>query len=169
MTGMDEFRAEIDEIMRRAEEDRQQQLDVLEAKQQKFHNMLQLFDRHADAIQDQIIAPRVRYLASLFEHSGKPVMEEEEEYRHRIRLRFFHTEEFPCTSDITILIMHCDFADFFKVKFEYIILPIYVTDQYKFEDEIQVAMDEKSYPAVGTFLQNCIETFLMHYLKARKV
>ena len=36
-------------------------------------------------------------------------------------------------------------------------------------DEIQVAMDEKSYPAVGTFLQNCIETFLMHYLKARKV
>ena len=167
MADLNQYRTSIDEIVKRAAEEQQKEKARQEERAKKFEDMLLEFDRHADALQDEVIAPRIKYLASLFPHAQPPVMREEKEYRHRIVLRFKHVPEYPCTVDIVILIVHCNAVEFLKVKFEYTILPAYVTDRYKYTDEIQVAMDKNSYSSVGDFIQTCIETFLTGYLKIR--
>ncbi len=169
MTGIDDFKAGIEDMIRRSDEEASHRKALHEEKAGKRNEMLLHFDRYADEIQEQVIAPRVTYLASKFSNSMKPLMREEFEYRHRIQLHFAHTEEFPCIADITFLIVHCDVREFLSVKFEHVILPAYVTPNYKFSDSIQVKMDSSSYPAVAQFAESCIETFLSGYLRTKAI
>ncbi len=169
MSDLDSFRESVGRLLKRAEDEAAGRRALSQRNEGRRNEMLLRFDRYADEIQDSAIAPRLSFLASQFRNSQKPVMREEFEYRHRIELHFTHTDEFPCIADLTFLIVHCEVQEFLSVKFEYVILPAYVTDNFKFTDSIQVRMDEASYPAVERFVESCLETFLAGYLKARAV
>lgn len=172
MTGQEDFQSRFDSIMHRAEEELQREKERLEKKQKEFNKILLEFDHHADLIAEQIALPRLEYLASLFENASPPLAKEEDNYRHRIVLRFLHSDHYPCLADITLLMVHGETPGFLKVKFDYIILPAYLVKRYKFGEELQVPLvappSAEGYSMVGEFIQTCLENFLEEYLKVRQ-
>jgi len=169
MKDMDDFRHQLEGLVRQAEDEARTRKARQEFAQRLHEDSLLHFDQHADSIQLNIVAPRMRYVASLFDHAHGLEMAEGHEYRHRIHLHFGHTAKYPCTADLTFLLLHGATKGFLEVRFEFLILPAYVTDRYKISDSIPVPTDESGYPAVARFVETRIETFLASYLKARRI
>jgi hypothetical protein len=169
MSGIEDFKKDINDIINKAEKEIEAKKASVKEEQKQMEEMLQQFDHHADILQQDVILPRVSYFISFFDNAKQPVVREEDEYRHKIFVRFTHAQEIPCMADITILIVHCEDFDFLEVKFEYLILPTYVTDKYKFSDSIKVKIGTESHPDVGDFIQSSLEVFVKSYLKAKKI
>jgi len=168
MAELQRFEEMITGLVKKADELAKKREAQREKMEEAFHEMLVEFDKHADRLQEEVIAPRIAYLGGMFKNAVKPEIEEDSEYRHRIHLHFAHTEEFPCIADVTFVIVHDAEPGFYNVKFEYIILPAYVTDKYKASELRRVAMGDDSHPELVSFVESRIAEFLEHYLKARK-
>ena len=168
MEEFDKFRKTLDDMIRNEEEKARQRNARLEASEEKLEKLLLEFDSHADRLQDEVIRPRVEYLSSLFEHAREPEVEEGVEYRHRIRVHFGHTKEFPCTADVTFIITHAEKPGYYDVKFDYIILPTYMTEHYKANENVRIKYGDESHPEVVAFVESSIETFIQAYFGARR-
>ena len=132
-----------------------------------FHAQLVTFDKEADRVQAEFFKPRIDYLAAQFPNTITPEYAEGENYRHRIHLLFTHSNEFPCTGDVKVVIMHDPEPGHFSVSFDYVILPTYVTDHYRDSRTEQFPMDGSADAALCRFIDDAIANFLTHYLKAR--
>ena len=165
---MDDFKKQIQAMLRKSSEEAERQAALRSEGAAKFQARLLDFDRHADLAQEKVIAPRVTYLASLFPQASKLEMKEEDDYRHRINLHFGHTDEFPCTADVTFLIVHDEEPTHCNVKFEYLILPAYVSEKYRGSDSLRIKTGPDSLAKVAEFVEKSIQSFLEGYLMARR-
>ena len=168
MGTLDDFKDNVGHLidLARQKVDREK-LSLARMKEERERKLL-VFDENADRIQSEIIDPRIKHLASLFDNAFKPKITEEVDYRHRTHLHFGHTDRFPCTADLTILIVHSKDPEYLKMKFEYTILPAYVTENFKFEKELRVKMDEENDAQIISLLESGIEEFLRNYMQVYK-
>lgn len=164
---MDDFRKQLEAMLRRSEEENRRRETLRAEEESRYEQMLLDFDAYADRLQEDVVAPRIRHLASLFPHAVEPRMVEEEDYRHRIHLHFAHTAEFPCTADVTVLIAHGKVAGEARLKFEFLILPAYVTERFKGSEEATIPMDDGGRETTAAFVEGNVAAFLEQYLKAR--
>jgi hypothetical protein len=70
---------------------------------------------------------------------------------------------------VTFLIVHDEDPGSFSVRFEYLILPAYVTDRFKGSESLRAPLDGASDGEVKAFVESGIKSFLLAYLKARTV
>jgi len=167
MAAFDEFRTRLDSLVYEAEQEAVEASRERQRRAEAFRLLLADFDREADRLQADVIAPRVEYLAALFPNAVEPEYSEEENYRHRIHLRLGHCAEFPCTADITILIVHDADPGHGTVSFDYVILPAYVTEKYRESASRRVAFGASADADVASLLDTAFADFVGHYLTTR--
>ncbi|MHC4779541.1 MAG: hypothetical protein ACYTFG_13290, partial [Planctomycetota bacterium] len=92
MKDLGEFKNSIESIIDQARKKVEREKTLLARLAREREKDLLAFDSIADRLQAEIISPRVKHLASLFDNAFEPQFKEEVDYRHRSHLHFGHTD-----------------------------------------------------------------------------
>lgn len=165
MTSFERFRSRLDDLVYEAEQGAVANAAARRRRIEEFRDLADAFEREAERLEGELIAPRIEYMEALFPHAVRPADQGGE--RHRLRLSFGATEEFPCTAEVFIHLAHDPDPGHCTVSFDSIILPAPLTERYRQSGVRQVTLGDADVVDVAALLDDSLAEFVRHYMQTR--
>lgn len=165
MTSFEQFRSRLDDLVYEVEQEAGDTTAERRRRAETFRDHADAFEREAEWLEAEVIAPRIEYVEALFPHAVRPGDQGAE--RHRLRLRFSPTEEFPCTAEIAIHLAHTPDPAHCTVSFDSLILPAHLTERHRHSGVRQVTLGDADVVEVAALLDDSLADFVRHYMQTR--
>ena len=165
MTSFERFRSRLDDLVYEAEQGAFANAAARRPRIEEFRYFADAFEREAERLEGEVIAPRIEYVEALFPHAVRPADQGGE--RHRLRLSFGVTEEFPCTAEVSVHLAHDPDPASCTVSVDSIILPAPLTERYRQSGARQVTLGDADVAEVATLLDDSLAEFVRHYMQTR--